>query len=476
MLAAMAGIVTFPLLTRSLTVAEYGILGLITASLTLFVAFGKLGVQHAVIRYYAQIRNNNISFSMNEMNSTLVMLFVVLATFTTSLWILTSYTLLPRVSKFENITQLSLVASGIVFLRLLGSGILNYMRAQQRSAVVGFTLILSRYLYLAMIIGVIFLYEPSVVIVLVSMLIAEVISTGFAARKYWPDFHFKLREVTATLGKAMLLYGMPLMVLETLGLVMRLSDRYFIQAILGENELGMYSASYNLTAYLDLIILTAMVQALKPYYMQLWETDGATRTKAFLADGMHTYLVVGVPLIVLFSLVSPHLLSFLASDKYLPGTIIIPFIAFSFLLEGAMHFLAAGLYIKKNTKTLMFWGALATLLNLGLNLIAIPLFGILGAAVVTIISYFVFVLGVCFGAFKLLSFKISVRIPLLVTALSLIVYMLLFNLDFGGDIVNLALKGMTGAVLLIIAIMLVDAKTREMVFVRFRPTQTGPVE
>jgi len=413
---------------------------------------------------------------MNEMNSTLVMLFVVLATFTTSLWILTSYTLLPRVSKFENITQLSLVASGIVFLRLLGSGILNYMRAQQRSAVVGFTLILSRYLYLAMIIGVIFLYEPSVVIVLVSMLIAEVISTGFAARKYWPDFHFKLREVTATLGKAMLLYGMPLMVLETLGLVMRLSDRYFIQAILGENELGMYSASYNLTAYLDLIILTAMVQALKPYYMQLWETDGATRTKAFLADGMHTYLVVGVPLIVLFSLVSPHLLSFLASDKYLPGTIIIPFIAFSFLLEGAMHFLAAGLYIKKNTKTLMFWGALATLLNLGLNLIAIPLFGILGAAVVTIISYFVFVLGVCFGAFKLLSFKISVRIPLLVTALSLIVYMLLFNLDFGGDIVNLALKGMTGAVLLIIAIMLVDAKTREMVFVRFRPTQTGPVE
>lgn len=476
MLAAMAGIITFPLLTRSLSVAEYGILGLITASLTLFVAFGKLGVQHAVIRYYAQIKNNNISFSMDEMNSTLVMLFVAFATITTGLWILTGFTLLPRVSKFENITQLSLLASGIVFLRLLGSGILNYMRAQQRSAVVGFTLILNRYLYLVLIIGVMFLYELSLVIVLVSMLIAEIIGIGFAARKYWPDFHFKLREVTAPLGKAMLLYGMPLMMLETLGLVMRLSDRYIIQALLGENELGMYSASYNLAAYLDLIILAAMVQALKPYYMQLWETDGAIKTKAFLADGMHTYLVVGVPLITLFSLVSPHLLSFLASDKYSPGTIIIPFVAFSFLLEGSMHFLAAGLYIKKNTKALMFWGGLATVLNLGLNLIAIPLFGILGAAVVTIVSYFVFVIGVSFRAFQFLSFNISLRIPLLITMLSLIVYVLLFNLDYGSDIVNLAAKGLLGGLLLVIAIFVVDDKIRETVIGRFRAPRTGPIK
>jgi len=183
MLAALAGIITFPLLTRFLTVSEYGILGLITSSLTLFVAFGKLGVQHAVIRYYSQIKNNNSSFSLNEMNSTIVLLFVTFATITTGLWIFTGYTFLPRVSSIENITQLALVASGIVFLRLLGSGIMNYMRAQQRSAVVGFTLILIRYFYLAMLIGIMLLYEFSVVIVLMSMLIAEIIGIVFAGRK-----------------------------------------------------------------------------------------------------------------------------------------------------------------------------------------------------------------------------------------------------------------------------------------------------
>ena len=476
MLAAMAGIITFPLLTRSLAVSEYGILGLITSSLTLFVAFGKLGVQHAVIRYYAQIKNNNISFSMNEMNSTIVTLFVSFAIFTTGLWVFTGYILLPRISNFENITQMAVVASGIVFLRLLGSGILNYMRAQQRSAVVGLTLILNRYLYLAMIIGIMILFDLSVVIVLVTMLIAEIISIGFAAKRYWPDFYFKPRDITASLGKAMLLYGLPLMMLETLGLVMRLSDRYIIQAILGENALGMYSASYNLASYLDLILLAAMVQALRPYYMQLWETEGVTKTKAFLADGLHTYFVVGVPLIAIFSLVSPHLLNFLASDKYSPGTVIIPFVAISFLLEGAMHFLAAGLYIKKNTKTLMFWGVLATILNLGLNLIAIPLYGILGAAVVTIISYFVFVLGVSFKAFNFLSFDISARVPLLITLLSLIVYGLLFKFEFNSDFVNLFVKGLTSSVLLLFAVMVVDARIRKVLFARIRISIPGAIK
>lgn len=476
MLAAMAGVITFPLLTRSLSVAEYGILGLITASLTLFVAFGKLGMQHAVIRYFAQIKNSNISFELNEMNSTIVMLFVMLATVTAGVWILTGYTLLPQVSNFEGITQLALVASGIVFFRLLGSGILNYMRAQQRSAAVGLTLILNRYLYLAMVIGILFLYDFSVLIVLVSMLIAEIISFGFAAFKFRPDYYFNVREISAALGKVMLLYGMPLMMLESLGLIMRLSDRYIIQAVLGENELGMYSASYNLTSYLDLILLAAMMQALRPYYMQLWESEGVEKTRTFLSDGLHFYIVVGVPLITLFSLVSPHLLNFLASDKYAPGTIIIPFVAFSFLLEGSMQFLAAGLYIEKNTKTLMLWGLLATSLNVGLNLLVIPAYGILGAALVTIISYLIFVLGVSHSAFKFLPFKIGVRIPLLISLLSIMVYLALFKMNFGGDFINLMAKGMAGSALLVLAMLFVDVKTREQVVARLRAPKTGAVE
>jgi len=472
-LAALAGIITFPLLTRSLSVAEYGILGLITSSLTLFVAVGKLGMQHAVIRYYAQIKNANISFNLLQMNSTVSMMFFCFAFFTASLWLIIGYVFMPRLSDFNNISELFLIASGIVFLRLMGSGFMNFLRAQQRSAIVGFTQILTRYLYLAIVLGLMFIGQINVAFVLFAMLVAEIIGVSFAAKNYWPDFQFKLAEVVVPLGKTMLVYGMPLMLLESLGLVMRLSDRYIIQAILDENALGQYSASYNLTAYLDVILLGAMVQAIKPHYMQLWEGEGKDTTKVFLEGGFHMYLVLGIPFITLFSLVAPHLLNFLASPKYSPGTIVIPFVAFSFLLDGSMHFLAAGLYIKKNTKVLMFWGLIATVLNLSLNMLAIPAHGILGAAVVIIISYFVFMIGVSFRAFKFLPFNINTTVPLIISLWSLMVYALLFKWNFGSDFTSLMAKSVLGGVFLIIGVVIFDARSRDWVLLRLRSPNAG---
>ncbi len=473
MLASLAGIITFPLLTRSMSVAEYGILGLITSSLTLFVAVGKLGMQHAVIRYYAQIKNANITYNLLQMNSTVSMMFFCFSLFTASIWLIIGYVFMPRMSDMYNISELFLIASGIVFLRLLGSGFMNFLRAQQRSAIVGFTQILNRYLYLAIVLGLMIIGQINVAFVLFAMLVAEIVGVTFAAKSYWPDFQFKLAEVVVPLGKTMLVYGMPLMLLESLGLVMRLSDRYIIQFVLDENALGQYSASYNLTAYLDIILLGALVQAIKPHYMQLWEGEGKDRTKAFLRDGFHLYLVLGIPFITLFSLVAPHLLNFLASPKYSPGTIIIPFVAFSFLLDGGMHFLAAGLYIKKNTKVLMFWGLIATVLNLGLNMLAIPVYGILGAAVVTIISYMVFMVGVSIRAFKVLSFNINTLIPLIVALWSLLVYALLFKWDFGSDFTSLIVKSALGGVLLIAGVVIFDARSRDWVLLHIKSPDTG---
>ena len=121
-LSAVVGLVSFPIMTRNLSVAEYGIVGLITSSLTLFIAIGKLGVQHAVIRFFAQVKNANIDFSVGQLNSTVSMVFFCFACSTTVLWLVTGVFVLPNVLQYENISSLFILASVIVFVRLLGSG------------------------------------------------------------------------------------------------------------------------------------------------------------------------------------------------------------------------------------------------------------------------------------------------------------------------------------------------------------------
>lgn len=51
-LVILAGLVSFPVMTRLLDNAQYGILGCYETWVLLAVAIGKLGAQHAILRFY----------------------------------------------------------------------------------------------------------------------------------------------------------------------------------------------------------------------------------------------------------------------------------------------------------------------------------------------------------------------------------------------------------------------------------------
>ena len=449
LLSALVGLCSFPLMTRSLSVADYGIVGLISSSITLFIAIGKLGMQHAVIRFYSQIKNANIAFSVYQLNSTVCAVFLVLATASTALFLLVGYQVLPRFLQYPDISSLFLLGSAVVFVRVLSSGVMNFLRAQQRSASVSIALSLARFLNLTFIISVVLITVLDPYAVLICLFFAELAGASYAAYQYRKDFYFDLSSVTGRLARVMLFYGMPLMVLESLGLVLRLSDRYLIEAMLGVDQLGQYSASYNLTAYLDIILLAALLQAVRPAYMQIWESEGAAPTHAFLSKGFHLYIVLGIPFVAMFAVTSPYLLGILAGPKYAVGTIIIPYVALSFWIEGAMYFLAAGLYIFKNTKWLMFCSLFATSVNLGLNLLLIPVYGIAGAAAVTLLSYIVFMIAATRLAFRHVRFSVQWRSSVIVSLASAVIFVVLSAQDFGNDIFNFLLKGSIGTTILL---------------------------
>ncbi len=111
-LSAVVGLVSFPILTRNLSVADYGVVGLITSSLTLYIAFGKLGVQHSIIRFFSQIKHGNIDFTVGQMNSTVSTVFFALAVVTTGLWLVSGFFVLPNILQYENISIVVSVGIG----------------------------------------------------------------------------------------------------------------------------------------------------------------------------------------------------------------------------------------------------------------------------------------------------------------------------------------------------------------------------
>ncbi len=459
MLASVAGLVTFPILTRNLSIEDYGLVGLVTASLTLAVALGKLGLQHSVIRYYAQSSNNKGPWSLSQLGSTIFLLFAFLALVTTAVWVVLGIKVVPETLDSAKLPALFLAAAGIVFLRLSNSSVINFLRAQERSALVGLYQVCYRFGALAILILSIFAFpQLTPLIFICGLLVAECFAVFLVSRRFRLGAKLKLSGFSLPLTRALLMFGMPLMVLESLGLVLRLSDRYLIEGMLGATELGQYSASYNLTQYLELIVLSGLVQAVKPRYTALWEGEGAAQTEAFLARGLEVCMVVGIPLIVVFSLTAPHLLNILATPKFEAGTVIIPYVATSYLVEGALVFLGAGLYLFKNTRVLMFSSGAATLVNLALNVVLIPKFGIVGAAIATVISILLFGYMVTRAGFSRVSFRINVRPAILITILSVGLYIPLQQLETDVEFFTFFVKGSIATVLMVAGIYIIDDK------------------
>ena len=64
------GFISFPILTRVLSVEEYGYMGLIITTIALTVAISKLGLQHAAVRFYGSLRKER---KLKELYSTLLL-------------------------------------------------------------------------------------------------------------------------------------------------------------------------------------------------------------------------------------------------------------------------------------------------------------------------------------------------------------------------------------------------------------------
>lgn len=465
LLAALGGVLSFPILTRNLSVEDYGLLGLITSSIAVVAAIGKLGIQHSIIRFFAQVENNsNSEWTSRQLYSTVFSALIFVAILATVLWLVTGAVILPEYLTSEKIPALFAISAGVVFLRILGSGIINFLRAQQSSGVVSISQVLHKYLHLSLILIALYFEQLTTASVILFLLVAETVMVIYVGSKLLPKASFSSQAISTPLIKTLIVFGLPLMAYESLALVLRLSDRYIIEALLGSNALGQYSASYNLTSYLDMIILSGMVQAIRPMYTEIWETQNKQATQLFLTQSFRLYVVIGIPTILAFSLVAPHLLLLLSGEKYQAGTIVIPFVALSFLLEGAVLFLGAGLHIGKNTRVFLQWSLVTVVMNIALNILLVPYWGLAGAAIITIISYLVFLAGTTRQSFKELPFDVNLKSFVLIPILSLVVYFLIASIDLASELWLMLLNGVLSLVCFGGLLVFLDREVRGFFF------------
>jgi O-antigen/teichoic acid export membrane protein len=454
-----AGLISFPILTRVLSVSEYGIMGLNVMLLTWLGSLSKLGLQHSAVRLWSEWERRPGGmqrFTLTFFLGALLTSLPVLALYAGALWLLR-----PWIG--DRLFGFFLLASPLLFIQALSSFGTNLLRARQWSgrravfdvasgyaamvlAVLGATVIWGglRGYYLGLMSG-----QALVALVL----LASVLSwTRLRRGNFSPSL---LREGIS--------YGLPMAVAELSGSLFHMSDRLVIQWLLDENAVGYFTMAFNLAMYVNTLFALPMDLAAVPMMASLYEQAGARATSEFLRKAARFFFMAAAPVAVGMWVIREDLVALLASRRFLPGAALVHLLLVGFMLHGGRTLLGAGLLLKKRVWTVAAIELAGAATNLALNLLLIPRMGIAGSALATLVTQLAATLVVFWWGSRLVPVRLEGLALLGHAGWALLMGVVVSRVSIaGGTAVRLLVHVAAGALVYLLLLLLVDPEARRL--------------
>lgn len=377
----LAGLVSFPILTRLLSVADYGTMNLIAAALGLLVAAGKLGVQHAALRTYSEVRHGHSPYTEGQFRSTVFIGMLATSAVVALLWLVAAQALPATWWGERPVDTILWMVAALVIVRVVDSNLINQLRAEELSRALVVYAITRRYLGLVVIVGALWFLQRDLNVFFSATLAVELIAAvalmaWLQSTRPWP----RLGEFSKPLYGSLVVFGLPMLGSEASAVLLAMADRYIVQTTLGAEAVGIYAASYNMCDYVRNGLLGAMAAAAYPRCMRIWEESGREGLKHFLQAYMHYYVLAAMFLVAMMSAVGGELMSVLASAKYQSGAPLMGWIMTGMALQTALSIAAIGIHLSKRTALALGLTLAGGVASVVLNLIMVPAWGIDGAA------------------------------------------------------------------------------------------------
>jgi len=181
--------------------------------------------------------------------------------------------------------------------------------------------------------------------------------------------------------KKLWIFSYPLIPAALAYLVLNFTDRIFIKDILSFNELGLYGVASKFSSVITIVIL-GFSSALTPL---VYNSHRAENTKIELKKIFYAYFSIGTITVLMLSIFSRETLYIFTQEPYYNAYEVMPIFYISMLITG-LNMFSIGLHIKEKTKIIGVIVIISSLINVGLNYLLIPAYGLIGASFSTLLA------------------------------------------------------------------------------------------
>lgn len=364
-----------PLYTAFLSKNEYGTVDLITTTVNLLYPVFSLLMSEAVMRF-------SLDKGKNKKQVFSIGIFVTIGGFLIML-LLSSFMLL---SSSVNIRQLYVYFLAYYLFSTIQLVMAQFVKGIDKVWI--FSVAGIMHTLCAIVLNILFLVILKMGVK--GYLLSMILSSLFTIVVLWigADLYkylITLKKVDRKLLREMCHYTLPMLPNSLSWWISNSSDKYMITLMSGVGVTGLYSVAQK---------IPSMCSIISSIFINAWQISavddfGSRESKKFFTNIYRQYSSLNIMAVSALICGSRILADILFSNEFYKGWMYVPILLVAYYFNAGSTFLGTIYTSAKQTKMLFISTMIAAIVNIALNLVLIPVMGAMGAAIATLVSYFV---------------------------------------------------------------------------------------
>ncbi|MFH1073030.1 MAG: oligosaccharide flippase family protein [Nanoarchaeota archaeon] len=373
-------------LTRTLSLQEYGVYSLYYSFTQLFVVLLEFALsQYIITKLPAERQGERIKDFLSSVliNIVLFFFFVIIA-FLPYLrnWFL-------HINKLESYPDLYYYCIVIIFFGVILRLLYAYYFAKKEISYANIIDFLKNNVWIILII-LFFLVRKSLTIRQVFLLwaVSFLVTAFFLILRFSAELKGGMLKALVSLKRAKkaLFFSLPLIPALVSTWAISLSDRYIINYFENPSRVALYSLPYSILGVI-LTLGATITTVLYPYFVEQAKKKQHDKDDLLQNISLKYGLIIILPAIFGFLLLRKEIITLISGSAYLASAEVVPYL-FLFPLFAFIGFVIYQHVLSQHkTKEIGIIYSLGAILNIGLNIILIPKLSLQGAALSTLASY-----------------------------------------------------------------------------------------
>jgi len=374
-----------PLYSNLISPEDFGVYSLIVSTYTIVAVIYQGGLQSSLTKFYLEEYSEA---GRKKVFSTIINFVLLISIVFTFVFIIFSKDLSYSITgRYEYYGDFSLIFMAL-FFETISFYVIHLLRTQELAKSVLKYLIFSALINFMLNIVFVYFLEYGIRGIILSQLFSSFILTLSMSVELVRNYRFTLDVL---LIKRALIFALPLILGGIFSSLVDVMDRFLISMFRNQAEVGFYSFAYRFAMVVNLFGISFRTAWL-PKSLNSYEN---VNYRDYFGTVFNRYLLISSVILVGGALFIDDLFGIslggihLFDSKYLPGLVVIPLLMGGYIFNGIAGFFAYYPYKSGKSYHFLISDSIALAGNILLNLLLIPLYGIIGAAIATFFSFLI---------------------------------------------------------------------------------------